>query len=368
MKKLDEQLIYDVWLSSVARANACERCNALRVFGSAKKVFEATPQELAASEIAPKMVDLLSDKDLDLAKKIFAECEEKEIGLLQYEDCDYPPLLRDLPDAPTLLYYVGNLRQLIYPIAMVGARNFSHYGERYAEKIAYRLAENGCVIVSGMARGIDSIAHKGAIMASGRTIAVLGCGVDVLYPPENGKLKQMIEKSGAVVSEHPPGTKPLSMLFPARNRLICGMSLGTVVVECTKSSGSRITADLAWKQGRVVYTLPTNLDNERGSGNIEMLQKGARMMTCAEDLLRDIGIDAKESSGDLEVHKAVKGRELSPDQKKIVAALDKNEPKNTDDLVNLTGLSAQEINALLTILEIWGKIRKVSGKNYIKTS
>jgi len=287
---MNESIIYNLWLSGLKGMGSIRQHTVLDAFGSAKEAYNATKADIDAfGEFSAAEKSVLCDKSLDRAERIYKECKQKKIDIIDYTSKDYPVLLREIHDYPLVLYVKGKLGNMAdeFPIAMVGTRRPSVYGRRMAEQFSYEIAAAGMTIVSGMARGIDSICHQGALKAGMKTVAVLGCGVDVVYPPENEQLMRVIESSGAVVSEYPPGSSPLSAHFPTRNRIICGMSLAAMIVECTEKSGTMITANLANEYGRTVYTIPTNLDNKNGLGNIALARDGATFAYSPKDIYYD---------------------------------------------------------------------------------
>lgn len=256
-------------------------------------------------------------------------------------------------------------------ISIVGSRKATSYGLEAGEELAYQLSMLGITITSGMARGIDSSAHKGALKAKGRTIAVLGCGHDIIYPPENKALIEEIIKSGAVISEYLPGTKPMAMNFPARNRIISGISLGVVVIEAAENSGSLITANFALEQGREVFALPGNINRINSKGTNKLIKEGAKLTTCIEDILEELEIynliDNKKIDGidedniDNEIFDQKYYRGLDNEERRMIQCL-KYEPLHVDYLANMTGYSIKHINSILTMLELKGVIEQMPGK------
>ena len=213
-----------------------------------------------------------------------------DIKTIKIDDNIYPKNLKQIYDPPKTLYCLGNIELLKSnkKIGMIGCRNFSNYGKNIAEKFAYELSLNGIVIVSGGARGIDSFSHKGCNMAHKGTIMVVGNGLDYVYPPENRLLeRKIIENNGLIISEYPIGTKPSKYTFPARNRIISGISSGILVVEAKQKSGTSITVDFALEQGKNIYAIPGNIDSENSSGTNELIKQGAKMTTMIDDILED---------------------------------------------------------------------------------
>lgn len=216
--------------------------------------------------------------------------KEKNIQILTIKDEDYPYLLKQIYDPPSVIYIMGNKKILSQNgIAIVGSRNCSLYGQKIAKYLSYQLAKKGIHIISGLARGIDTFSHIGTLQAKGKTIAVLGSGLDVIYPPENAKLaEKIVESGGCLVSEYIVGTKPLGEHFPARNRIISGLASGVVVVEASEKSGSLITVDFALEQGKNVYAVPGNINSPNSLGTNSLIKQGAKIVTNVEDILEDL--------------------------------------------------------------------------------
>ncbi len=227
--------------------------------------------------------------DLSEAARVAAFCRDKHIGIVTYADENYPPLLRNIPNPPVLLYYRGVWPNFAasFPVAVVGTRHMSDYGRKSAFYISLDLSRAGATIVSGMACGVDAMSHAGALAADAVTVAVLGCGIDICYPTEHLTLARSIVKQGCVLTEYAPGTPPLKFHFPQRNRIISGLCAATIVIEGRERSGSLITARCAMTQGRTVYALPGNVDAETSEVTALLLKNGAHALTCADDVLRD---------------------------------------------------------------------------------
>lgn len=290
-------------------------------------------------------------------------CIDSGIGVLSLRDAKYPQALRDIANPPEQLFYIGDVSALNggVSVAMVGARVPSMYGVKQAERISYELAANGVTIVSGMARGVDTLCHKGALKANGVTVAVLGCGLDICYPHENADLMRVIARNGVVISEFPAGTPPRKEHFPQRNRIISGLAKATIVVECKERSGTMSTVKFARDAGRDVWTLPVNLDNQYGSGNIALLKSGARMLTSSRDVLDSLAVDSE----DVAEEQGLKMAGLSPRQVRIVKHLHESEPIHIDEISMVTGIGIIELNGEMTILELKKKVRHLAGKHYV---
>lgn len=287
------QNLYWIWLAERLGAGNRHSIELVEFFGSPFDVYNATEEELIRSECASEsVVRKLLDKDLSLAHKIADYCASNNVGILSYDSEFYPSRLKTLNDPPCVLYYRGTLPDFDNKvcIAMVGTRKMSEYGKRAAFKIAYELASAEAVVVSGMALGIDSVAACGAICGGGRTVAVLGCGIDVVYPPQHRKLMDIISENGAVITEFAPGTGPLGTNFPIRNRIISGLCQGTLIVEADDHSGAMITARCALMQGRDIYALPGNIDESNAQGTNRLIKDGANAIIEARDILENYNL------------------------------------------------------------------------------
>lgn len=283
------QVEYWIWLTTRAGSNA-HICRALlQEFGSPEAVWNAPREQLArVSQLSRVRLDALADKDLTWAGRIWSDCVRQDITAVTWDDAAYPAPLRQISDAPPLLYVRGTLPDFesAPAVAIVGTRSATPYGLDAAQRFAYTLAQSGCIIVSGMARGIDGAANRAAIDAGGKTVAVLGCGVDVCYPWQHEALMRDIVRHGAVISEYPPGTSPDSWRFPQRNRIITGLCRGTLVVEAPKKSGALISADLALEQGRDVFAIPGDIGRRESEGcNALIRQGGAELVQSPADIL-----------------------------------------------------------------------------------
>lgn len=262
----------------------------------------------------------------DLPEAIALACEQCGARLVTMEDSDYPYILKEIFDPPMAIYVRGTLQSDAVRIGIVGARKFSGYGEALALDFGEKLAAAGLTVVSGAARGIDTRAHRGALKAKdGRTVAVLGCGIDVAYPAENRRLLEEIAERGAVISEYAPGAQPLPAFFPARNRIISGLSAGTLVVEAARRSGSLITAELALSEGREVYAVPGSVLSATSEGCHHLIQQGAKLVTRAQDILEDYGI----VGGQLKKARA----RLTDEERKVYQVLSFDHPLSMDAIL-----------------------------------
>jgi DNA processing protein len=333
--------------------------------------FSTPERVLAASADDLKKVDGLSDKIVqELLSGAWREAAEREVGrardagvaVITIDDPSYPENLRTAPDPPPFLYVRGALLPRDRAaVAIVGTRNPTHYGKTVTHCMAQDLAAAGVTIVSGMARGIDTQAHRGALAAKGRTVAVLGSGIDVPYPPENRGLLEEIALSGAVVTENPFGTRPEAGYFPARNRIISGLSRGTVIVEAAADSGSLVTADYTLKQGRKLFAVPGNIGSPVSRGTNSLIKEGAALIEGAGDVLRALSLTA--ASGGVSARGAMP--ELSADEAAVFGSLSA-EPKHIDVITAETGRSPAKIGGTLVTLELKGLAKQLPGKYFVK--
>lgn len=282
---------YSVWLSLLTIPGSKNVCRLIEAFDNdAEKIYEATEEEyLAIKGVTPALAKALSDKDLTKVHNTLRFCQKHHVTLLPFDHPSYPKRLRRLPDFPVLLYYRGTLPDIDNEVAIaaVGTRKITEYGQQNGYVISRDLARSGVIVVSGMASGIDTICHRGALDALGHTIAVLGCGIDVVYPKQNAELMEEIASKGTVITEYAPGTPPSGYNFPKRNRIISGLSLGTLVVEADVKSGAMITANYAKEQGRDIFAMPGNVGEMNSLGTNQLIKQGARMVTGALDILKE---------------------------------------------------------------------------------
>lgn len=287
--KKSEQ-VYWIWLSLKLNNQNSVFQRLLDLFdNSPYEIYKADEEELKrADHLSEFQRKVLLDKNLDEAMSVFNYCKWNKVGIMTYGDDIYPELLKSMKKPPILLYYMGNLPNLNNRVcvSVVGTRKMTEYGMRSCYKIAYELASAGAVVVSGMALGIDSVAHAGAIGAHGNTIAVLGCGIDVIYPKQHRKLRKHICEHGAVITAYHPSTPAYKNNFPERNAIISALSEGTLVVEAPRSSGALITAEHAAEQSRTVYALPGSVEEPMSEGPNHLIKNGAMAITCARDILQ----------------------------------------------------------------------------------
>ncbi|RMG03940.1 MAG: DNA-protecting protein DprA [Nitrospirae bacterium] len=304
--------------------------------------------------------EIANFSEWERAEKYLKDCEKEGIGIVTLHSKGYPQALKEIPDPPPLLYTLGSLEQEDrFSLSIVGPRNPTDYGIRVANMMATALSRSGITIVSGMARGIDTAAHIGALQSGGRTIAVLGSGINVPYPPENRGLMKQIARQGAVISEFPPGTLPEKGNFPRRNRIISGLSLGVLVVEAAKKSGALITAQYAVEHNRDVFAVPGMITSGRSAGTNKLIRSGAILVERPEDILEEI---APQLKGYLKEEKR-KNLKLTEEEQKVVSFLSP-EPVHIDEIKRATGVPTERLLALLTGLELRGIIEQRPGKRF----
>lgn len=349
------------------------RKNLLAVFGSPQQVLDARRSQLeAVPGIGPKLAKAVSEArsaiDLDAELDRVAEHGAR---LLFDTDIAYPPLLREIEDPPALLYLRGTIEPADrFAVAMVGTRHATRYGEEQARRLASELAAAGVTVVSGLARGIDTEAHRGALAAGGRTLAVLGGGLAKFYPPENRKLAAEITQAGAVMSEFSMATTPNQGTFPQRNRVISGLSLGVVVIEAPPKSGSLITAQMALEQGREVFALPGPVDSAVSRGCHQLIREGAKLVESADDILEELGrptiMNPKAGAipeSTAEPEPLPPPADLDPGEAAVLAAVPKS-PTLMDDILATSGLPAAQVLGLITLLELKGLVRRAEGNRW----
>jgi DNA processing protein len=359
---MKNELEFWVGLSTVEGISAQTKLNLITGLGGASKVYEADHDTLLRAGFKPEQIDFLhSDALYQGTQNIVNLCDKRNIDILTLEDDDYPEMLKYIQNPPLVLYSRGKIPKTNF-VAVVGSRKASGYGIETAVKLSSELAMAGITVVSGMARGIDTASHCGALNAGGETVAVLGCGVDQPYPPENKALMERIIISGAVISEYPPGTPPATFHFPARNRIISGMSLGTLVVEAGMKSGSLITARFSLDQGREVFAVPGDITHYNSMGTNRLIKDGAKMVLSVDDILEELtfGI-APLDKGNGKKRKS-RADALGPESKKVLTAL-KIEDLYDEELSQKISIPLKDLYGILLDLELKGLVRKsLTGK------
>jgi len=376
----------------------------IKIFGSAEKVLNATPQELekidelsntARESLIHKKLGCPLERELELI-------QEYECQIITYYDAAYPTLLKEIDTPPLLLYVRGELKpEDGLSIAIVGSREAKDYGRRVSYQLAHQLVNSGLTVISGFAKGIDTCAHRGALEAGGRTIAVMGNGLSLIYPASNRELVEKVIESGALVSEFPMGMKPRSENFPRRNRIISGLTLGTVVVEASNRSGALITARLATEQGREVFAVPGEIFSELSTGTHRLIDNGAKLISTVDDLLEalpqhtirqinaskpvsehQIKVDFTQSSEDtktelIPINKTIEKTptqtahivpppDLTDDETTVFNAIE-IPSSHIDNIIRTTQLPISKVSSVLLMLELKGAIQQLPGKLFSKT-
>ena len=336
-------------------------------FADPRKIFAATRSALEQVEdLRADAIDGIVDfHEWAEVNHEISRVRDAGISLVCYNDASYPARLRTIADPPPLLYFKGELNGVDdKAVAIVGSRSASDYGRRVARDLARGLTAAGFTVVSGMARGIDGTAHEAALSSGGRTIAVLGSGVERAYPPEHDKLYQRISANGAVISELPIGTRPIAFNFPARNRLISGLSLGVVVVEATEKSGSLITASLALEQGREVFAVPGEVGSSRSRGAHRLIRQGAKLVENVDDILEEIAPQLPTRGGTANAAPLALPQNASAEARKVFALLEAGSLQ-IDEVIERSGLAAPRVLQILLELELQGYVRQLAGKRYV---
>lgn len=346
----------------------------LRTFGEPEAVFEASHTALEAVGLTSTVAAAVIQREaFPRAEKEIARLREMGAKLIQWNEPEYPSRLLQIYDPPPLLYLRGDPLVLQrHSISMVGTRRPSLYGNLMAERLARDLSDRGLVIVSGLARGIDSSSHKGACASPcGVAIGVLGTGIDVLYPKENRKLFAEVEKRGAIISEFPLGTHPAPENFPVRNRIVAGMSLGTIIIEGKQYSGSLITARLAMEFGREVFGVPGLATQPSSFAPNQLIKQGAKLVTCWEDVVEELPTEIRSELFTVETpasgeRESLFAQALAPEEKKLYSLLTVDQPVHVDQLLDQSGMTSSGVLAALCEMELKGLIRQMPGKNFVR--
>ena len=358
--------IYMLWLSSMVHQIGSRKLNSLvEIFGSARAVFLSHEEDLenAMGNAVHSYQILKQHRSLEYIEGVLVKLESCGVAYISRNSERFPTLLAQIPDPPLGIFFMGTLPPDAMPkVAIIGSRKCSEYGLLAARLLAKPLAEAGVAIVSGMARGVDSMAHRGALQGGGITIAVLGCGADVCYPAENRELRDEITKRGCVISEYAPGIKPSPAFFPARNRIISGLSIGVIVTEASLKSGTLITVDQAQEQGRDVMAVPGNISSKLSQGTNQLIRDGAYAVSDHKDVLAMLGIrivdNLEEKQEKLEVN-------LATDEKLVYDKLSL-EPIGVEALAAATKHELGKLHLICTKLELKGLARKLPGARYIR--
>jgi DNA processing protein len=358
-----------VRLSLVSGVGPLLRKALLDEFGTASAALAAAPTDLRrvpgiGSELARRIAAAKDEIDVQAELDL---CAAHGIRILTDHDDDYPRALREIHDPPAVLFVRGQiLPQDALSVAVVGARHATHYGIAQAERLAGSLARAGLTITSGLARGIDAAAHRGALTAGGRTLAVLGSGLLNMYPPEHADLAEQVVAAGALISEAAPGSPPLAAAFPQRNRIITGLSLGVLVVEASTHSGALISARHAMEQGREVFAVPGQIDNRMARGCHRLIRDGAKLVETADDVLEELGplVAPTQDAAGAEVHHPAELLLNNVEQQVLSAVA--SEPTTIDDVVAECGLPIARVLSTISVLEMRHLVRRLSGNTLIR--
>jgi len=379
MAAVSEQAASHLWLA-LGRIEGLGVRSAQKLveqFGSPEAVYGASISALEGAGLAHRVAERIrAGAGQQDAEREFAAAEKLGCQLIPFGSSDYPALLKQIADPPLVLYVRGDASLLArHSVAIVGTRRPSAYGSSVAHRLASDLAQRQLVIVSGMARGVDSAAHRGALEVNGKTVAVLGCGVDIIYPRDNKRLAENILASGAFVSEFPLGTSPQPENFPIRNRIISGLTLGVVIVEAAEYSGSLITARLASEQDREVYAVPGNITSPQSFGPNLLIKQGAKLVDNWMDVVEEFpasiraqlipAASASPVSGEAETRSLFEPA-LGGDQKAVYEVLRPDKATFVDEVFSQAGLSQPRVLAALLELEMGGFIRQLPGKNFVR--
>jgi len=352
---------YWVALATSEKLGARSFTKLLKTFGDLKEVWRSQPGDLMAAGLTPVQIEAVLGvvKSVDLDEEI-EKLARLNIDILILTDEHYPKLLKEIADPPGVLYLKGEILPTDeVALGVVGSRKYTSYGERATQFLVEPLARNQITIVSGLALGIDTLAHQAALDANGRTIGVLGCGLDQIYPSSNVRLAdKIIQGHGAIISEYPPGTPAYRSNFPLRNRIIAGLTLGTVVIEGAIDSGSLITAQAAIEYNREVFAVPGSIFSDSSAGTNKLIQMGAKLVTEAKDILTELALTDNLATS------AVREIVADSPQEEILLKLLKT-PRLVDEIIKESGLTSSEVNSSLIILEMKGMISNLGGTRYV---
>jgi DNA processing protein len=330
-------------------------------FGDMETAWNASPASLAEAGLGAKVIErVITARQTVSLDKVWERIESQRIKILTWGDEAYPARLKEIDQPPPVMYIRGEyLLDDLFAVAIVGTRKVTPYGRQVTEEIASFLAANGMTVVSGLARGVDAIAHQTALRAGGRTIGILGSGVDKIYPPEHRGLAEQMMERGAIISDYAVGTPPDASNFPPRNRIISGLSLAVVVVEAAETSGALITAEFAAEQGREVFAVPGSILAPQSKGTNRLIQKGALPLLTPDDLMQ--ALDLTRIGAQKSARKILPADETEARVLNVLGS----EPLHVDEIRNQAGLPIEKISATLAMMELKGMVRQVGGMNYV---
>ncbi|MBI5825291.1 MAG: DNA-protecting protein DprA [Chloroflexi bacterium] len=330
-------------------------------FGDMETAWNAPPASLAEAGLGAKVIErVLTARETVSLDKVWEKIESQGIKILTWGDEAYPARLKEIDQPPPVMYIRGEyLPDDLFAVAIVGTRKVTPYGRQVTEEIASFLAANGMTVISGLARGVDAIAHQTALKAGGRTIGILGSGVDKIYPPEHRGLAEQMMERGAIISDYAVGTPPEASNFPPRNRIISGLSLAVVVVEAAETSGALITAEFAAEQGREIFAVPGSILAPQSKGTNRLIQKGAQPLLTPDDLMQ--ALDLTRIGAQKSARKILPADETEARVLNVLGS----EPLHVDEIRNQAGLPIEKISATLAMMELKGMVRQVGGMNYV---
>lgn len=361
---MQKDLAYYVALSKNPKIGARTMRKILAVFTDLEKLWKMSPSKILEMGVPSSVVKSIEETKAKIdPEEEMKKLKKYNIEAITIKDKRYPSLLKEIPDAPSLIYLKGELvPEDNFAVAVVGSRKYTAYGKRVTEHIAQKLAENGVSVVSGLALGIDGIAHKAALQAhNGRTIAVLPNGLDRIYPTAHADLaRRILDQGGAIISEFPVGTLALKFNFPIRNRIIAGLSLGVVVIEGALASGTLLTAHSAIEYNREVFAVPGDIFSDNSAGPNHLIKYGAKLVSSVDDILQELNIETKV--------KHQEAKEVIPDSREeaiILAELCSDKPVHVDNLAKTTKLEIALLNSKLILMEMKGKVRNLGASQYV---
>jgi len=358
---LDDLRRYWVAWNLVKGIGAVRFRTLLNAFGDPRSAWEASPEALREAGLSEKLSANVAKLRVQVAlDKVWEQIQSRDIQVLTWDDEAYPRRLKEIDQPPPVLYLRGSLlAEDEWAVAIVGTRRVTAYGRQVADELSTVLARNGVTVISGLARGIDSIAHQAAVNTGGRTIAVMGTGVEQIYPPENRRLADQIMQQGALVSDYPLGTPPDGVNFPPRNRIISGLALAVVVVEAGLTSGALITASFAAEQGRDVFAVPGNINAPQSLGTNRLIQDGATPLLTPQQVLEALNLTMVS-----EHRTARQVLPTDPTEKQVYQVLG-SEPLHVDEIRIRANMPIEQVSATLALMELKGMVRQVGGMNYV---
>lgn len=357
-----DDLPYWAALASEPSIGARSFTKLLARFTSMKEVWHADKTKLAQAGLPPSLIaNVLRARAFFDPDRVVSLLRRHDIAVLTLLDKSYPPLLREIADPPGVLFIKGTLADDDLLLAVVGSRKYTHYGARVVETLVPSLVDSNLTIVSGLALGIDSLAHEQTLRSGGRTIAVLAGGLDVIYPSSHHRLaERILESGGLLLSEFPPGTRSYPSNFPVRNRIIAGLSLGTLVIEAATDSGSLLTAKAALDYNREVFAVPGDIFRATSQGVNNLLKMGAKLVTSADDILQELSITKRQVTRH--------SRRIIPDspEEAAILALLSAEPTHINRVAQTSKMGVERVGSLLVMMEMKGKVKNVGGNHYVK--